>query len=112
MPRALLLGPPGLRELTASYVVTGAGGAIGRAIAERLARHGHVAALDRDEAALGWAHAYANVIAVAGDAADAAVCDRAAEAAGRAAPAPPDATAKAAVEGLTRAAAVDYGPRA
>jgi NAD(P)-dependent dehydrogenase (short-subunit alcohol dehydrogenase family) len=31
-----------------TYVVTGAGRGVGRAIAERLARRGHVIALDRD----------------------------------------------------------------
>jgi NAD(P)-dependent dehydrogenase (short-subunit alcohol dehydrogenase family) len=157
-----------------SYVVTGAGGAIGRAIAERLAAQGHVVAVDLDEAALQWTDAR-----VVGDAGDEAVAERAADAAERAAPlagwvnnaavfrdaslhdtpaadvldlialnlglavtgcatavrrflaagtpgaivnvsshqaqrpvpgALPYATAKAAIEGLTRAVAVDYGP--
>jgi NAD(P)-dependent dehydrogenase (short-subunit alcohol dehydrogenase family) len=157
-----------------SYVVTGAGGAIGRAIAERLATQGHVVAVDLDEAALQWTDAR-----VVGDAGDEAVAERAADAAERAAPlagwvnnaavfrdaslhdtpaadvldlialnlglavtgcatavrrflaagtpgaivnvsshqaqrpvpgALPYATAKAAIEGLTRAVAVDYGP--
>ena len=56
-----------------SYVVTGAAQGIGRAIAERLARDGHVVALDRDADALGWARAAESVTAVAGDAADEAV---------------------------------------
>jgi NAD(P)-dependent dehydrogenase (short-subunit alcohol dehydrogenase family) len=158
-----------------SYVVTGAGGAIGRAIAERLATQGHVVAIDLDEAALAWTTAR-----VVGDAGDEAVTERAADDAERVAPlagwvnnaavfrdaslhtsAPADvlelialnlglavtgsatavrrflaagtpgaivnvsshqaqrpvpgalpyATAKAAIEGLTRALAVDYGPR-
>jgi NAD(P)-dependent dehydrogenase (short-subunit alcohol dehydrogenase family) len=157
-----------------SYVVTGAGGAIGRAIAERLATQGRVVAVDLDEAALQWTDAR-----VVGDAGDEAVAERAADAAERAAPlagwvnnaavfrdaslhdtpaadvldlialnlglavtgcatavrrflaagtpgaivnvsshqaqrpvpgALPYATAKAAIEGLTRAVAVDYGP--
>jgi NAD(P)-dependent dehydrogenase (short-subunit alcohol dehydrogenase family) len=163
-----------------SYVVTGAGRGVGRAIAERLAAGGHVVALDRDAAALGWTAGNERVDAIAGDAGDEAVADRAADAAEAVAPlagwvnnaaifrdaalhatpsadvlalisanlglavagcavavrrflargeggaivnisshqaaragpgALPYATAKAAVEGLTRALAVDYGPR-
>ena len=163
-----------------SYVVTGGGRGVGRAIVERLARDGHVVALDVDDAALAWTDGRARVSAVAGDAGDEAVAARAADvaervgplagwvnnaavfrdaalhavpaaavlelvalnlglavagcatavrrflAAGRAGaivnvsshqaqrPVPgalPYATAKAAVEGLTRALAVDYGPR-
>jgi NAD(P)-dependent dehydrogenase (short-subunit alcohol dehydrogenase family) len=158
-----------------SYVVTGAGRGIGRAIAERLADGGHVVALDREPPE--WEHP--RVVAVTGDAADEAVAERAADEAERAArlagwvnnaavfrdeslheappaqvlelialnlglavtgcavavrrflaaggggaivnvsshqaqrPVPgalPYATAKAAIEGLTRAVAVDYGP--
>jgi NAD(P)-dependent dehydrogenase (short-subunit alcohol dehydrogenase family) len=167
-----------------SHVVTGAGRGIGRAIAERLLAGGDaVVALDRDRAALDWTAGHPagrRAIALAGDAADQAVTDRAAglaQDAGRlagwvnnaamfsdawldAVPASevvelitanlalavtgcatavrrflaaggggaivnvsshqaqrpvrgalPYATAKAAVEGLTRALAVDYGPR-
>jgi NAD(P)-dependent dehydrogenase (short-subunit alcohol dehydrogenase family) len=159
-----------------SFVVTGGARGVGRAIAERLARDGHVVVLD--VAAPDWSHAH--VSAVAGDAADPAVAERAADAAERAGAlagwvnnaavfrdaalhetpprdllelialnlglavtgcatavrrflaagtpgaivnvsshqaqravpgALPYATAKAAVEGLTRAVAVDYGPR-
>jgi NAD(P)-dependent dehydrogenase (short-subunit alcohol dehydrogenase family) len=159
-----------------SYVVTGAGRGIGRAIAERLAGGGHVVALDREPPE--WEHP--RVVAVTGDAADEAVAERAADEAERAGrlagwvnnaavfrdaslheapaaevlelialnlglavtgcavavrrflaaggggaivnvsshqaqrPVPgalPYATAKAAIEGLTRALAVDYGPR-
>jgi NAD(P)-dependent dehydrogenase (short-subunit alcohol dehydrogenase family) len=37
-----------------SFVVTGGAQGVGRAIAERLARDGHVVVLDRDEDALAW----------------------------------------------------------
>jgi NAD(P)-dependent dehydrogenase (short-subunit alcohol dehydrogenase family) len=159
-----------------SFVVTGGARGVGRAIAERLARDGHVVVLDVD--APGWTHE--RVSAVAGDAADPASAERAADAAERVGrlvgwvnnaalfrdaalhdtparelldlialnvglavtgcatavrrflaagtpgaivnvsshqaqrPVPgalPYATAKAAIEGLTRAVAVDYGPR-
>ena len=65
-----------------SYVVTGAGQGIGRAIAERLAVGSHVVALDRE--AVAWEHP--RVTAVQGDAGDEAVAERAAEAAERAGP--------------------------
>jgi NAD(P)-dependent dehydrogenase (short-subunit alcohol dehydrogenase family) len=166
--------------MTNSYVVTGAARGVGRAIAERLAREGHVVALDRDAGALAWTEQRADVEGVAGDGMDEATLaeavDRAALAgtlsgwvnnaavfrdaavhntpvadvlelitanlglavagsaaairrfladgtagsvvnvsshqAQRAVPgALPYATAKAAVEGLTRALAVDYAPR-
>jgi NAD(P)-dependent dehydrogenase (short-subunit alcohol dehydrogenase family) len=163
-----------------TYVVTGAGRGVGRAIAERLAGRGHVIALDRDAVALRWTADRPTVDGVAGDATDeqtlAAAVERASEVgtltgwvnnaavfrdaavhdtpigelmelitanvalavAGSATairrflsdrtegaivnvsshqaqrPVPgalPYATAKAAIEGLTRALAVDYAPR-
>lgn len=166
--------------MSCSYVVTGAGRGVGRAIAERLAERGHVVALDRDVEALGWATSRPGLEGLAGDAADEQVLRSAVEharAAGtligwvnnaavfqdaavhdtpageiveliaanialavagsaaairqyladgtsgaivnvsshqaqRAVPgALPYATAKAAIEGLTRALAVDYAPR-
>ena len=162
-----------------AYVVTGGARGIGRAIVERLALDGHVAAVDRDADVLAWTDAHEHISAVTGDAGDEDVALRAAEIAeqaGRLAgwvnnaavfrdvslhvspprevlelvsvnlglavtgcavavrrflaagdqgaivnvsshqalrPVPgalPYATAKAAVEGLTRALAVDYGP--
>jgi NAD(P)-dependent dehydrogenase (short-subunit alcohol dehydrogenase family) len=53
-----------------TYVVTGGGRGVGRAIAERLARRGHVIALDRDPAALGWTRDIPAVDGLAGDATD------------------------------------------
>jgi NAD(P)-dependent dehydrogenase (short-subunit alcohol dehydrogenase family) len=65
-----------------SHVVTGAGRGVGRAIAERLLAGGDaVVALDRDDAALDWTTGHPaghRAIALAGDAADAAVTERAA----------------------------------
>jgi NAD(P)-dependent dehydrogenase (short-subunit alcohol dehydrogenase family) len=63
-----------------SFVVTGGAGGIGRAIAERLARDGHVVVLDVDEPE--WRHE--RVRAVVGDAADEAAAGRAADTAERA----------------------------
>ena len=161
--------------MTSSFVVTGGARGIGRAIAERLARQGHVVVLDVEAA-----EEQPSVSVVVGDAGDEAVASQAADAAEEAGPlagwvndaaifkdasihdspagevmelialnlrlavtgcatavrrflaggrggaivnvsshqaqravpgALPYATAKAAIEGLTRALAVDYGPR-
>ena len=68
--------------MTASYVVTGAAGGVGRAIVERLALDGGmVVALDLDEDQLGWTHQEGNVTALAGDASDEGVTQAAVTAA-------------------------------
>src|SRR5689334_17454628 len=65
-----------------SYVVTGAGGGIGRAIVERLLDDGGaVAAVDRDASALEWTAGHPRVAAVAADGTDEAAMERAATAA-------------------------------
>jgi NAD(P)-dependent dehydrogenase (short-subunit alcohol dehydrogenase family) len=70
-----------------AVVVTGGGRGIGRASVERLLRDGaHVVAIELDAGALDWLAAHPRAIAVAGSAADEAVCEEAAEQAERAAP--------------------------
>jgi NAD(P)-dependent dehydrogenase (short-subunit alcohol dehydrogenase family) len=97
-----------------SYVVTGGARGIGRAIAERLARDGHVVVLDLVAANLalavtGCAVAVRRFLAAR---TGGAIVNVSSHQASRPVPgALPYATAKAAIEGLTRALAVDYGPR-
>ncbi len=167
-------------ERMTSYVVTGGGRGIGRAISERLVLMGHVIVIDVDRQGLEWTRDRAGISAVIGDAGDEPVAVRAADAAEQTGPligwvnnaavfrdaslhdvaaedvlrliavnlglevtgsavavrrflaagtpgaivnvfshqaqrpvrgALPYATAKAAIEGLTRALAVEYGPR-
>jgi NAD(P)-dependent dehydrogenase (short-subunit alcohol dehydrogenase family) len=70
-----------------SYVVTGGGRGVGRAIVERLAASGDaVVVLEFDETALDWAGDRPTVVPVIGDAADEAVAARAAETAAKLAP--------------------------
>ncbi|HEX6149762.1 SDR family oxidoreductase [Nocardioides sp.] len=67
-----------------SYVVTGAGRGVGRAIAQRLARDGHVVALDRDGDALGWTAGHDDIEGVAGEGMDETTLADAVDRAGRA----------------------------
>jgi len=65
-----------------SFVVTGAGGGVGRALVQRLVVDGRVVALDLDEAALAWTATHpaaARIVAVAGDAIDQSVTADAAD---------------------------------
>ena len=70
-----------------SYVVTGGGRGVGRALVERLLGDGDVVvAIELDPAALAWVDGHPagdRVLGVAGDAADEAVTGRAADLAGR-----------------------------
>jgi len=62
--------------VTRSYVVTGGGRGIGRALVERLAEDGHVVALDLDADALAWTDGASGVTALVGDAGDEALAAR------------------------------------
>jgi NAD(P)-dependent dehydrogenase (short-subunit alcohol dehydrogenase family) len=95
-----------------SFVVTGGGRGVGRALVERLLSDGGaVVAVELDPAALAWTERHPAGDRIAGGGRRRRRPDR--HRAGRR-PVPGAlayATAKAAVEGLTRALAVDYGPR-
>ncbi len=69
-----------------SYVVTGGAQGVGRAIAERLARDGHVLVLDPGAADAEWIRDRARITAVAGDAGDEATAAAAARRAADLAP--------------------------
>jgi NAD(P)-dependent dehydrogenase (short-subunit alcohol dehydrogenase family) len=70
--------------MTATYVVTGGGRGVGRAIAEHLSRDGYVIVLERDPDLLGWTAERATIEGVAGDAADEDTLTAAVERASRA----------------------------
>jgi NAD(P)-dependent dehydrogenase (short-subunit alcohol dehydrogenase family) len=75
-----------LERMSRSYVVTGAGRGIGRAVVERLLADGHaVVAIDLEEAPLRWLDGE-RAQAVAGDASDESVAERAADLAESASP--------------------------
>jgi NAD(P)-dependent dehydrogenase (short-subunit alcohol dehydrogenase family) len=73
--------------MSRSYVVTGGGRGVGRALVERLlGDEDSVVAIELDPAALAWTESYPRVIAAAGDASDVVVAERAADLAQAAAP--------------------------
>jgi NAD(P)-dependent dehydrogenase (short-subunit alcohol dehydrogenase family) len=76
--------------MTRSYVVTGGGRGVGRAIVERLLRDGNrVVAIELDPSALAWVEGHAagsRVTAMIGDASDEAVAEKAADLAGNTTP--------------------------
>ena len=72
--------------MPASFVVTGAAQGIGRAVAERLARDGHVVVLDADGDAASWIATHERISMVVGDARDESIAALAADAAEREGP--------------------------
>jgi NAD(P)-dependent dehydrogenase (short-subunit alcohol dehydrogenase family) len=75
-----------LERMSRSYVVTGAGRGIGRAVVERLLADGHaVVAIDLEDAPLRWVDGE-RVRAVVGDASDESITERAADLADAAGP--------------------------
>ena len=75
-----------LPAVSRSFVVTGGGQGVGRAIAERLLADGHVVVLDRDLAVLEWVDRQDAMTAVVGDAGVGTDAERAADAAEGVAP--------------------------
>jgi NAD(P)-dependent dehydrogenase (short-subunit alcohol dehydrogenase family) len=73
--------------MSRSYVVTGGGRGVGRAVVERLLGGDDiVVAIELDPTALAWTESHPRVLAVPGDAAEVAVAERAADLAEAAAP--------------------------
>jgi len=67
-----------MARLAPSYVVTGGGRGVGRAITERLSSEGHVVVIELDPGAVEWTESVAGVHAVVGSAADLGVAREAA----------------------------------
>lgn len=66
--------------ISCSYVVTGGGRGVGRAVVERLIRDGgSVVAVELDPTSLGWLARHPTAVAIAGDASDETVAARAAD---------------------------------
>jgi NAD(P)-dependent dehydrogenase (short-subunit alcohol dehydrogenase family) len=74
-------------NVSCSYVVTGGGRGVGRAVVERLIRDGgNVVAVELDPTSLGWLDEHPTAVAVVGDASDEKVAAQAADRAEKLAP--------------------------